>query len=404
MSIRVLIAAYSLSLVAALIGCTAMARSKYAVRGLWWIVGALGSALLGALLFAGISYLPDLLTIVVANEAMLTTFILLHQSVASVLRSRHRYLAFGVMLTLEQLLFYLQFTYISPDIRLRIVVRSFAIATIAALSAKVLFRQSNLALRYPARVAGWAFASYGALQLSWIGASFLWVPTADRLHPGAVQAFYSCINFLLGMSVCFSVVWLAVCAQRRDLQLMATTDGLSGLMNRRTFDEVLKQEIQSYDRRQEPTAVLLIDLDHFKMINDGFGHAMGDQVIRRVSKLLSANTRSADEVARYGGEEFVMLLRGQRLDQAESIAERLRGQIVAMAGLPDPIRVTASIGVAARRAEDSAASLLKRSDDALYASKRGGRNRVSTELCLQRVVRGAPERSRAVRGSVSLRG
>lgn len=380
MSIRVLIAAYSLSLVAALIGCTAMARSKYAVRGLWWIVGALLSALLTLLLFAGIPYLPDFLTIVIANEALLIAFLLLHQSIASVLRSRRRYVAFGIMLAAEQFLLYLQYTYDSPDIRWRIVVRSVAIASAVALTATVLFRQSNLALRYPARVSGWVFASYGALQLSWIGTSFIWPPNPDRLHPGPVQAFYNCFNFLLGMSACFSVVWLAVCAQRRDLHLMATTDGLSGLMNRRAFDEVLKQEIQSYDRRREPMAVLLIDLDHFKVINDQFGHAMGDQVIRRVSKLLSANTRSGDEVARYGGEEFVMLLRGKRLDQAELIADRLRKQIEAMIGLPESIRVTVSIGVAMRRPEDSMASLLKRSDDALYASKRAGRNRVSTEF------------------------
>lgn len=385
MSIRVLIAAYSLSLVAALIGCAAMARSRYAVRGLWWIVGALGSALLTLLLFAGISYLPDFLTVVVANEALLIAFLLLHQSIASVLRSRRRYIAIGLMLAAEQFLFYLQYTYVSPDIRMRIVVRSIAVAIVAALSAALLFRQSNLALRYPALVAGWTFAGFGALQLSWIGASFLWPPGPDRLHPAAVQAFYSCINFLLGMSACLSVIWLAACAQRRDLHLMATTDGLSGLMNRRAFDETLRQEMRSYERRQEPVAVLLIDLDHFKRINDEFGHAMGDQVIRRVSKLLSANTRSADEVARYGGEEFVMLLRGQGLDQAESIAERLRKQIEAMAGLPEPIRVTVSIGVAMRRPEDSAASLLKRSDEALYASKRGGRNRVSTEFAFSEV-------------------
>ncbi|MGH9588647.1 MAG: diguanylate cyclase [Acidobacteriaceae bacterium] len=396
MSIRVMIAAYSLSLLAALIGCTAIARSRYAVRGLWWIVGALANALLASLLFASISYLPDFLTIVVANEAILSAFLLLHQSIASVLRSRRRYIALGVMLAAEQFLLYLQYTYMSPDIRMRIVVRSIAIATVAALSATVLFRQSNLALRYPAQVAGWGFAGYGAFQLCWIGTSFIWPPSPDRLHPVPAQAFYSCFNFLLGMSVCFSVVWLAVCAQRRDLHLMATTDGLSGLMNRRAFDEVLKQEIQSYDRRQEPMAVLLIDLDHFKRINDEFGHAMGDQVIRRVSKLLSANTRSADEVARYGGEEFVMLLRGQRLDRAESIAERLRTQIEAMTGLPEPVSVTVSIGIAMRYPKDSVATLLKRSDDALYASKRGGRNRVSTELCVQQIANGDSERSRPV--------
>jgi diguanylate cyclase len=125
-------------------------------------------------------------------------------------------------------------------------------------------------------------------------------------------------------------------------------------------------------------SLLLIDLDHFKAINDQHGHPMGDEVIRRVSQLLYINTRAGDAVARYGGEEFAMILKGMRLAQAESIAERLRTQIEAMAGLPESIRVTASIGIAMKDAGDTVASLLKRSDDALYLSKRSGRNQVST--------------------------
>jgi diguanylate cyclase (GGDEF)-like protein len=149
-------------------------------------------------------------------------------------------------------------------------------------------------------------------------------------------------------------------------------------MNRRAFDEFLHRELQPADRRQEPMALLLIDLDHFKAINDEHGHQMGDEVIRRVSRLLCINTREIDAVARYGGEEFVMMLKGMNLERAESIAERLRTQIEAMAGLPEPIRVTASIGIAMKDPGDTVASLLKRSDEALYLSKRAGRNRVST--------------------------
>jgi diguanylate cyclase (GGDEF)-like protein len=205
-------------------------------------------------------------------------------------------------------------------------------------------------------------------------------PVPEPLHPDPVQSFFALFTYILGLGSCFATIWLGLYAQRHDLHIMATTDGLSGLLNRRAFDDLLHRELQPGDRRNEPIALLLIDLDHFKAINDDHGHQMGDEVIRRVSQLLCINTREIDAVARYGGEEFAMMLKGMNLEQAESIAERLRTQIEAMAGLPEPIRVTASIGIAMKDADDTIASLLKRSDEALYLSKRAGRNRVSTHF------------------------
>lgn len=379
MSVQVLIAACILTLVAAIVGCAAIAISKQSGRGLWWVVAAMGGVLVGLLLFAGISYLPPFFTVIAANEVLLVACILLHQSIATALRSQRRYITLGVLLVIVQFLFYLHYTYAAPDIRLRVMVRSLALAIEIAASATLLFRYSDPVLRYPARVVGWYFVGFGAFQISRIAANFIWLPGSDRLHPGPVQAFYICFNFMLGMGACLVAVWLAICAQREDLQWMATTDSLSGLMNRRAFDEVLERVLRRAERRHGPVALLLIDLDHFKSVNDRFGHAVGDEVIRRVSQLLLVNTRSSDVVARYGGEEFVMLLRGMDFERVRFIAERLRMQIESMTGLPNLISITASIGIAIRRPDDSAASLLKRSDDALYDSKHAGRNRVTAE-------------------------
>ena len=158
---------------------------------------------------------------------------------------------------------------------------------------------------------------------------------------------------------------------------MATTDGLTGLLNRAAFDEILKHELRSTNRRRSPLALLLIDIDHFKAVNDQYGHQAGDEVIRRISGLLRDSVRSIDSVARYGGEEFAILLNGMSFDEAELTAERLRLQIKQMAGSPQVATITASIGIAVRRESDTAESLFKRSDEALYLSKRLGRNRVS---------------------------
>ena len=379
MSIRLIMAGYALSLFVAIAACSAIVRGRHVGRCLRWLIAAFSSALVGVLLFAGQPYLPEFLTIVLANAAILVMFVLLHQAVAATLDSPRRYIELGAVLISVQFLAFLYFTYAVPDIRARILVRTLAIAIQAAASALVLVRHRNPALRHSIRVAGWAFVGFVLLQCSRLVATSIWMPRQDRLHLDPVQAFYAFFSFILALGCCFAVVWLALCAKRNDLQIRATTDGLSGLMNRRTFDEVLERELRRSERLNESVSVLLIDLDHFKEINDTYGHQMGDEVIRRVSQLLCINTRAMDAVARYGGEEFAMILKGMQLHQAESIAERLRTQIEAMAGLPEPIRVTASIGIAVKGAGDTVTSLIKRSDEALYLSKRTGRNRVSAE-------------------------
>lgn len=379
MSMRVLIAGYSLSLFAAIIGCIAIARGRHAGRSLWWLIGGLLSALVGLLLFAGQSLIPLFFTVILANEAILVAFVLLHQAIAVILGSPRRYIGLSILLVAAQFFAFLHYTYASPDIRARILVRTAAIIIQVTVSTIVLFRHKSPDLSYSIRVVAWTLSAYSALQASRLVATIIWAPLPDRLHPDPVQAFYNVSAYVLGLGSCFSVAWLALCAQRQDLHTWATTDSLSGLMNRRAFEEVLERELRRSERSHEPVALLMIDLDHFKTINDEHGHAMGDEVIRRVSQLLYVNTRAMDAVARYGGEEFAMILKGMRLEQAESIAERLRTQIEAMAGLPEPVRVTASIGIAMKSAGDTVASILKRSDEALYLSKRSGRNQVSTQ-------------------------
>lgn len=381
MSIRMLIAGYCLSFCAGIVGCIAIVRSKHAGPALWWLIAALGCAFAGALCFAGIPFLPNFFTILVANEALLIAYILLHQAIVSVLESPRRYIALSLLLAVGQFFFLFHFTYVAPDIRTRILVRTIATMVQVGASIVVLLRAKDASLQWSIRGAIYALTAFLLLQASRVGMSiFWWTPLTDRMHPGPVEAFYDMFNFLSGLSCAFAVIWLILCANRRKLQAMATTDALSGLMNRRAFDEVMENELRGNERRRKPMVLLLIDLDRFKSINDQFGHLVGDEVIRRVSQLLCVNTRATDEVARYGGEEFVMLLRGLSLEQAESIAERLRMQIEAMAGLPESIRVTASIGIAVGTAGDTPTSLIDRSDQALYFSKHAGRNRVSTEF------------------------
>ena len=166
-----------------------------------------------------------------------------------------------------------------------------------------------------------------------------------------------------------------------ELQLLANHDGLTGLYNWRAFYERAAQMLKTAQRRQETATVLMIDLDHFKQVNDRFGHPEGDRVLRAVASTLKASARETDIVARHGGEEFVVAALG--LNEAESLAaaERLRAAVAAIENLKSCI--TASIGVAtceplAHKHDVSRVltGLLDQADQALYAAKHNGRNQV----------------------------
>lgn len=170
-------------------------------------------------------------------------------------------------------------------------------------------------------------------------------------------------------------------AIQTQLITLTTTDELTGLYNRRYFQKQLRKEFSRYQRSFADTAVLMIDLDHFKQINDTFGHAAGDKVLQEFARLLTQSLRSSDLSARVGGEEFAVLLPNTDIRQAEIFANRLRNQV---AGFKfhfeqQEISVTISAGCTLMTLDDSRPDMaLARADKALYEAKSSGRNRVVT--------------------------
>ncbi len=162
-------------------------------------------------------------------------------------------------------------------------------------------------------------------------------------------------------------------------ELDAGSDALTNLLNRRFLPTVLRREIELATRNQTPFSLLLLDLDHFKAINDGHGHDAGDRALQHVAALLGQLTRGSDYLFRYGGEEFVVVLVAASESQAMVIAESLRRQIaqspVSLAN-GQQLDLSASIGVAAHDGHPDYERLMARADAAMYAAKRGGRNRV----------------------------
>jgi two-component system cell cycle response regulator len=159
-----------------------------------------------------------------------------------------------------------------------------------------------------------------------------------------------------------------------QVRTLAAADGLTGVANRRTFDARLGSEIERSVRSGAPLSLVLLDVDHFKRLNDGYGHQAGDETLQRVAATLQAAARTVDLVARYGGEEFAVVLPETDDATAGEVAERMRRAIETMPGTPS---VTASFGVAAFPSSAlNAADLIAAADEALYAAKQSGRNRV----------------------------
>jgi len=159
----------------------------------------------------------------------------------------------------------------------------------------------------------------------------------------------------------------------KRLYQAAITDSLTGLYNRRFADEMLKQEKLTYKRYKTPFCILLIDLDNFKIVNDIYGHDVGDKVLIAVAKVLKSSVRESDIVARWGGEEFLILLRRIELEDAIKVAEKIRNAICQLK-VPPVEGITASIGVSCYSGEGDVYDLVRKADLALYQAKAQGKN------------------------------
>lgn len=161
--------------------------------------------------------------------------------------------------------------------------------------------------------------------------------------------------------------------QQNLLVSMATKDPLTGAGNRRALENKLDSLVAAYARHETPTSLIILDLDHFKEVNDAHGHATGDQILCRVTEILNLRIRATDTLYRIGGEEFVVVLEGQSIERATHLAEQLRTLVEANELVPDRA-VTISLGVAELQKNETCGDWVARADDALYRAKEAGRN------------------------------
>jgi diguanylate cyclase (GGDEF)-like protein len=211
-------------------------------------------------------------------------------------------------------------------------------------------------------------------ELKW----FLFVEKAeDEAMAGIRHTLY--VNLAVCALVTLLVVGitgLALSRYQERMEELATTDKLTGLLNRQSLDALLHQAMTRARRTRTPLSLLLADVDHFKAVNDAFGHLVGDEVLKRVAANLSENLRASDTVCRWGGEEFLVIVQDCDASAALNLADKLRTAIVndlALAELASGL-VTISVGVAELHPKESEEALVGRADAAMYAAKEEGRN------------------------------
>ncbi|MGD8913431.1 MAG: GGDEF domain-containing protein [Candidatus Thiodiazotropha sp.] len=244
----------------------------------------------------------------------------------------------------------------------------------------VIFAYGTLRISFREALLAWLFACIAiALTIHFKNDVRLTLPSPSTMEYLLVSVSFSLILFrAIVLGYYASVLRQRIYDISRIFQNDALHDELTGIHNRRALIDILADQFSLYMRKGIPCCFAMIDIDHFKRINDNFGHAMGDEILKTFAKKLSDRIRESDKLVRYGGEEFLLIMAATRLDEAERMAQRLRKEITQTQwnALPDGYTITVSIGLTELMQHDHANDTLTRADNALYEAKGGGRNRV----------------------------
>ncbi len=364
--------------------------SNFLMAGAMWIAFAgrfregLGQWT-GALVVQGVAWLlvsgsigvPELASIAAANALLAYCWSLQ----MSALLEFHKHPTPRWLLSGPVIIAFLVFFIYLPESRARLAVSGlvFGVAQFVTGAALLHYR---IAAEHRTRwlLAGSFFLMSGGLL--WLGFTAWFEPEAILPTSGASDAPGPALLAFYAVTIASSFAFILMHKERSDRETyeLATTDSLTGVYNRRTFKELAEPQLSRSRRGQLPVSLLMLDLDHFKRINDTYGHLAGDDVLKAFAVLVRNCLRKEDLLARYGGEEFVVLLPGAAPAAAAILAERIREEVAARPFDANGhlVRVTVSQGVASEAGDTlpSLEAMLGRADEALYAAKNQGRNRV----------------------------
>jgi diguanylate cyclase (GGDEF)-like protein len=354
------------------------------LRGLGWLGGsfACGGACAIVLMM---DHIPDMAGAVIADALVMLSFVLLHVAILELVESDSLFPAFGVIILVVQIaldLYLFSGHYVHG---VRVPVLSVLIAAQAGQTAIILFRKTKDAVRAPAWFSGTILLGFMLLNVA-RGIALLTGFLKDSRLFYEVEALTYGVYIAIALGIAFGFFWMTTTMLSVSLERMASTDPLTRLYNRRVFLLWCDKELLRSKRTGDPFSILMIDLDHFKKINDEFGHPAGDMALCSAVEKMQSSIRGIDVLGRWGGEEFVALLPSADPDAALAVAERVRANIEKIllparslnaAKRTPGIRMTVSVGVTTYTgSEDNLQDMLQRADESLYRAKALGRNRV----------------------------
>ncbi|CAN5630995.1 hypothetical protein BH10ACI4_BH10ACI4_29940 [soil metagenome] len=354
--------------------------------GLGWLGGAFASGGIGAVLLLTSDRTSPLVGMVLADAFILFSFILLHIAVLELEEESPTLPRLGVVLFALQAAtdLYLIYESVVPLLRLEVV--GLVIAIQVGQTAVRLLRLNRRANR-PAVwfSAGILFCFMAFNLIRSLLAAFGGSQGRQFVHNTSTLIY--AVYVAIAMGIAFGFFWMTTAILSHDLELMASTDPLTRVYNRRYFLQWCEKERARTQRTRTGFSILMVDIDHFKRINDAFGHTAGDAVICAVVERMQDAVRGIDVLGRWGGEEFVVLLPGASAVSAVMVAQRVRKNVEkiilseTLSTHPEHSQitgVTVSIGVSGYQGvEDEIPNILERADRALYEAKASGRNRVA---------------------------
>lgn len=362
------------------VGFLSLGAFQIRFKGFYLLALACFSHSLGLFLLGLRDILPDMVTVVVANTIILMGAILYLEATRRFLGTATSIHPLGIIILPVFIASFVYFTYYSPSVNNRILSIAAALAIFSFLTAREFAHRLPAYVKLPKVMTASIFIIYGLFQVF----RFIWTLGESTIQSfmaaGTVHAFAFILVIFLITGTSFGFIWIMSKRLESELQGLANQDQLTQLLNRRGVDALVTRELSKMRRDSSILAIAMIDLDHFKRVNDRFGHHIGDLTLTSFANLIKGSLRSHDIFGRIGGEEFLLILPQTSGNQAMDIAERLRKiietHIFKLEG--HEIQITASIGVAVCDTEtNSLKELIPLADKALYKSKQLGRNKVS---------------------------
>jgi len=326
--------------------------------------------------------IPDFLSIVLGNLLIVYSAILIYEGIELFNDrppfSRLNYLVLGIYIVLQ-----LTFTYAVPDINLRVAVSSLVLFMLILRSGQSLLLPSIPELQWTLRSAGYVFVITALFPLV-RGTTALFQSGPITFFMDDVNAWFSPVFIVAIVAWTFfffflnsARIELELETARIELDKIARTDPLTSLYNRRHFDEHAEREFQRARRYGYSISFLILDVDNFKLVNDGKGHGVGDEVLLSLAETISSQIRPFDLIARFGRDEFIVMLLDTNEEQAYSIGERIRRSVAHTPVVCEAhtVNISLSVGITTVRTGDlDLKQILRRTDGAPYRAKQEGRN------------------------------